>query len=340
MLRVSSCPNLFIFIFFIILMLGEFRRRLEEYEGSLIIGVSGDSGSGKSTFTKSIINLLGKDLVSSFSLDDYHTEDRETRKKTGHLPLDPKINNLKLAAEHLSALQNGNAIIKPVYNHKTGKFDPPEVFEPKKIVIVEGLHTLYDELRNYLDLKIYVDPSKDIKWLWKIKRDVEERGYKKEDVIKEIRAREPFYKRYIDFQKIYADIVIKIDISKFSEENSYSVETILKVLDFPLSGIEMPLSLSSLINTSQKPMMISYRDDFYYMKRVSRITFDGLIPHEAIDSLERRIMEYTGFENYILDRSKYVNGTQIAQLLVAWYFVEMMNNIFREIENAREKNIY
>ncbi len=321
-------------------MLGEFRKRLEEYEGSLIIGVAGDSGSGKSTLTKSIANLLGEELVSFFSLDDYHTEDRETRKKTGHLPLDPKINNLTLAGEHLKALQKGEPVIKPVYNHRTGKFEPPEVFEPKKIVIVEGLHTLYDELRNYFDLKIYVDPSRDIKWQWKIKRDVVERGYKKEDVIKEIRMREPLYKRYIDFQKIYADIVIKIDKSKFSEENSYFVESIMKTLDFPLSGIEMPLSISSLINTSQKPMMISYRDDYYYSKRVSRIAFDGLIPHRAIDSLERKIMEYTGFKNYIIEKSEYVNGIHIAQLLVAWYFVELMNNIFRELESAREKNLY
>ncbi len=320
-------------------MLGEFRKRLEEYEGSLIIGVAGDSGSGKSTLTKSIANLLGKELVSFFSLDDYHTEDRETRKRTGHLPLDPKINNLKLAGEHLKTLQMGEPVIKPVYNHSTGKFDPPEVFEPKKIVIVEGLHTLYDELRRYIDLKIYVDPSREIKWRWKIKRDVKERGYEKRDVIKEIREREPFYKRYIDFQKIYADIVIKIDISRFNEENSYLVETIMKRLDFPLSGIQIPLSISSLINTSQKPMMISYRDDFYYMKKVSRIIFDGLIPHNAIDSLERRIMEYTGFENFIIDRSEYVNGIQIAQLMVAWYFVELMNNIFQELERVGEKNL-
>ncbi len=314
-------------------MLGEFRRRLENYEGSLIIGVAGDSGSGKSTFTRSISNLLGNDLVSFFSLDDYHTEDRETRMKTGHLPLDPSINNLALAAEHLKTIRRGKAVIKPVYNHKTGKFGPQEVFEPRKIVIVEGLHTLYDELRDLLDLKIYVDPSKRIKWRWKIKRDVGERGYDEEKVIKEIQRREPLYKRYIDFQKIYADIVIKIDESKFNVDNSYFVEIIMKTLDFSLSNIDMNLDISSLINTSRKPMQLSYRDDFYYMKKVSKLSFDGLIPREAIESLENKIKEYTGFlDNYIIERSEYVNGIQIAQLLVAWYFVEMMNNIFREIE--------
>ncbi len=311
---------------------GTFRKHLENYEGSLIIGVAGDSGSGKSTFTRSISNLLGDDLVSFFSLDDYHTEDRETRKRTGHIPLDPKINNLKLAAQHLRELRKGNAVIKPVYNHHTGKFDPEEVFEPKKIVIVEGLHTLYDELRKYMDLKIYVDPSREVKWKWKIKRDVEERGYSEEEVWKEIRIREPYYKRYIDFQKIYADVVIKIDQSRFILEDSYNVEIIMKTLEFPLSGIDMHLNLSSLINTSQRPMGMFYRDDYYYNKKVSRIGFDGFIPRSAIEELERKIMEYTGFEdNYIIENSEYINGIQIAQLMVAWYFTEMMSNIFREI---------
>ena len=313
-------------------MLGEFRKHLEEYHGSLIIGVAGDSGSGKSTFTRSISNLLGKDMVSFFSLDDYHTEDRETRKRTGHIPLDPKINNLQLAGTHLRELRRGRAVIKPVYNHSTGKFDPPEIFEPKKIVIVEGLHTLYDELRPYLDLKIYVDPSREVKWEWKIKRDVGERGYREEDVLREIHLREPLYKRYIDFQKVYADIVIKIDKSDFNLNDAYKVEMLMKALDFPLSGIDLHLDISSLINTSKKPMSLSYRDDFYYMKKVSRLSFDGLMPRSAIEELERKIIEYTGFtENYIIEKSEYINATQMVQLLVTWYFVEMMTNIFREI---------
>ncbi len=316
-------------------MRAEFRRHLEEYEGSLIIGVAGDSGSGKSTFTKSISNLLGEDMVSFFSLDDYHMEDRETRKRTGHLPLDPKINNLKLAGEHIRELRKGKPVIKPVYNHHTGKFDPDEVFEPKKIVIVEGLHTLYDEIRNHLDLKIYVDPSREIKSMWKIKRDVEERGYSKDEVLREMRLREPYYKRYIDFQKIYADIVLKIEPSDFRNENMYKVENIMRVLEFPLSGINIELSLTSLINTSSRPMSLIYREDLYYNKKVSRILFDGLIPRSAIEELENRIKEYTGFtERKIIENMDYVNGIHIAQLLVVWYFVEMMTNIFREISSS------
>jgi len=317
-------------------MHGEFRRWLEEYEGSLIIGVAGDSGSGKTTFTKSISNLLGKELVSFFSLDDYHTEDRKTRKQTRHLPLDPSINNLELAGEHLRELRNGRAVMKPVYNHQSGKIEGPVIFEPKKIVIVEGLHTLYDELRRYIDLKIYVEPSREIKWKWKLNRDVNERGYDKSAVEEEMRKREPYYKRYIDFQKIYADIVIKIKNSLFSFDDSYMVELLLKHLDFELSGIDMHLSLTSLINNSQRAMSMAYRDDYYYEKYVSRLTFDGFMPMSAIYELEEKIKEYTGFsENYILEKEEYMNSIDIAQLLVTWYFVEMMTNIFRELGNYR-----
>ncbi len=320
-------------------MFAEFRERLEKYEGSLIIGVAGDSGSGKSTFTRSISNLLGKEMVSFFTLDDYHTEDRETRKRTGHLPLDPKINNLKLAGEHLCELRKGKPIIKPVYNHHTGKFDPPEVFEPKKIVIVEGLHTLYDELRDHLDLKIYVGPSRDVKRKWKLRRDVEERGYREEDVIREMRLREPYFKRYIDFQKVYADIVIKIKPSNFNEKYSYLVENIFKNLDFPLSGIDMRMSLSSMMNLSEKPFAMTYRKDFYYMKNVSRISFDGLIARDSVRSIEERIKEYTGFtENYLIGEGEYVNAIQLTQIMVVWYFVELMTNIFREIDKISGGN--
>ena len=329
----DSYDDAFLFFqYLIVTMRGEFRRRLEDYKGSLIIGVAGDSGSGKSTFTKSIRNLLSKDMVSFFSLDDYHTEDRETRKQTGHLPLDPEINNLTLAKEHIRKLRRGEAVIKPVYNHNTGKFDPPAIFEPKKIIIIEGLHALYDELRDYMDLRIYVDPSRNVKKMWKLKRDVKERGYRAEDVLYEMRKREPYFKRYIDFQKVYADIVIKINNSRLYMDNAYLVETIYRTLDFPLSGIDMNLDLSTMLNHSKRAFMMNYRNDFYYMKDVSRISFDGLISRDSITSIENRIMTYTGFtENYLIGEDNYINAIQLSQILVSWYFVELMTNIFREI---------
>jgi phosphoribulokinase len=67
------------------------KERLEDIDAFIVVGVGGDSGAGKTTLSNGIRRLLGDDLVSGFSLDDYHKEDRETRRKTGHFPLDPKF---------------------------------------------------------------------------------------------------------------------------------------------------------------------------------------------------------------------------------------------------------
>lgn len=321
---------------------GEFRQRLEDFDGTLLIGVSGDSGSGKSTFTRGIRNLLGKDLVSTITLDSYHTEDRETRKKTGHLPLDPAINRLSLAAEHFAALRKGETIMKPNYNHKTGKFDDPTEFTPTKIVILEGLHTMYlPEMRRNLDFTIYVDPARTVKWDWKIRRDVEKRGYDRADVMREILLREPLYKQYIDFQKVFAEIVIKIDQSKFKDADTdvYSVRLIQRITDIPLSGINMSFDLGAMMRKSRKPFSFEYRGDYYYGKPVVEMTIDGQIHRNAVEELESRIRKHTGFsENPLLDREREtINATLLSQLLVSWRFAEKMNAMLKEIERAEKR---
>ena len=103
-------------------MIKSLKERLASSSETFIIGVAGDSGAGKTTFAKGILSVLGTDLVSHFSTDDYHLEDREQRTKSGILPLDPEVNRLDLYAEHLAKLKAGKSIMKPVYNHRTGRF--------------------------------------------------------------------------------------------------------------------------------------------------------------------------------------------------------------------------
>ncbi len=320
----------------------EFRKRIERYEGTLIIGVAGDSGSGKTTFTRAVRRLLGPEIVSMLTLDSYHTEDRKTRKETGHLPLDPKINDLELAAGHVAALRKGESIMKPNYNHSTGEFDPPTEFRPTKIVIVEGLHTFFTtELRKNIDMSIYVDPQREVKWDWKIRRDVDQRDHDKEEVIKEILLREPLYKKYIDVQKIYADVIIKIYKSGFHNPDGevYSVRFIQRLTDMSLSNIDLNLDMSSIINSPRKPFSIRYRSDYYYGQEVAEFTMDGLLHHYIVDELEERVREYTGFpDNLLFDKGEeYINTIQFSQLLVCWRFVETMDCILKEVESANRR---
>ncbi|HEY9859702.1 MAG TPA: phosphoribulokinase, partial [Candidatus Obscuribacterales bacterium] len=149
----------------------------------VLIGVAGDSGCGKSTFLRRLTDLFGEDFVTVICLDDYHSLDRKQRKETGITALDPRANNFDLMYEQVKALKNGQSIDKPIYNHETGTLDPAERIDPNHIIVIEGLHPLYDErVRSLLDFSVYLDISDEVKIAWKVQRDMAERGHTYEDV--------------------------------------------------------------------------------------------------------------------------------------------------------------
>ncbi len=177
----------------------------------VIIGVAGDSGVGKSTFLRRLTDLFGEEFMTVICLDDYHSLDRKQRKEKGITALDPRANNFDLMYEQIKALKEGHTINKPIYNHETGTIDPPEQINPNKIIVIEGLHPLYDErVRSLVDFSVYLDISDEVKVAWKIQRDMAERGHTYDDVIASINARRPDFTAYIEPQKQYADVVIQV----------------------------------------------------------------------------------------------------------------------------------
>lgn len=177
----------------------------------VLIGVAGDSGCGKSTFLRRLEDLFGSELMTVICLDDYHCLDRKQRKETGITALDPRANNFDLMYEQAKALKSGQSIMKPIYNHETGLLDPPENVDPNRIVVLEGLHPLFDErVRGLLDFSVYLDISDEVKIAWKIQRDMAERGHTYEDVLASINARKPDFEAFIDPQKQYADVVLQV----------------------------------------------------------------------------------------------------------------------------------
>lgn len=177
----------------------------------VLVGIAGDSGSGKSTFVKTLSNLLGEKNVREICFDDYHSLDRQERQAVGITPLHPRANNLGLAIEHMWILKQGKKILKPVYDHSTGKFGEPEWVFPVPYIICEGLHTFYfSVLASIYDLKIYYDTDLELKIIWKIQRDVIERGYFAEKVIEEIRERQKDIRNFVEPQSQYADILLKL----------------------------------------------------------------------------------------------------------------------------------
>jgi phosphoribulokinase len=202
----------------------------------VLIGVAGDSGCGKSTFLRRLIDLFGEEFMTVICLDDYHSLDRTGRKAAGVTALNPKANNFDLMYEQIKALKEGNAIDKPIYNHETGELDPPERIEPNKVVVIEGLHPLYDQrVRELIDFGVYLDISDEVKIQWKIQRDMAERGHTYEDILASIKAREPDFKAYIEVQREFADVVIQVLPTQLTQDKE---SDLLRVRLIQKEGVE------------------------------------------------------------------------------------------------------
>ncbi|MGL5075144.1 MAG: phosphoribulokinase, partial [Waterburya sp.] len=101
------------------------------------------------------------------------------------------------------------AILKPIYNHNTGAFDPPEYIEPRQYVIVEGLLGYSTRrMRDSYDVKTYLAPPESLRSTWKIKRDTRKRGYTEEQVLDQLRKREPDSEAFIRPQRKWADMIV------------------------------------------------------------------------------------------------------------------------------------
>lgn len=263
----------------------------------VLIGVAGDSGCGKSTFLRRITDLFGTDFVTVICLDDYHCLDRKQRKETGITALDPRANNFDLMYEQIKALKSGQSIEKPIYNHETGLLDPPETIHPNHVVVIEGLHPLYDErVRSLLDFSVYLDISDDVKVAWKIQRDMAERGHSYDDVIAAINSRRPDFMAYIDPQKAHADVVIQILPTQLIADDKE--RKVLRVRMIQRDGVEgfEPVYLfdeGSTINwipcgrkltCSYPGIKMFYGPDNYYGHSVSVLEVDG-----EFDNLEEII---------------------------------------------------
>merc|ERR1719217_1718990 len=228
-------------------------------EPIVLIGVAADSGCGKSTFMRRLVQNFGGDVVGPLGggfgteggwetntlvsddvtvicLDDYHLNDREGRKVTKRTALDPAENNFDLMYEQLKALKNGETVKKPIYNHVNGTLDTPEEIKPTPIVIIEGLHPFVDErVRKLLDFSIYLDITDDVKFAWKVQRDMQERGHSLESIKASIEARKPDFDAYVAPQRADSDLVIQVLPTDLTKDETGKI---LKVKFIQRTGVD------------------------------------------------------------------------------------------------------
>jgi phosphoribulokinase len=175
----------------------------------ILLGIVGDSAAGKTTLTKGIAQVLGEENVTVICTDDYHRYDRKQRAELGISALHPDCNYLDIIQQHLSLLRTGQAILKPIYNHSSGTFDPPEYVQPRQYVIVEGLLGYSTRgMRDCYDVKVYLAPPEPLRVQWKVKRDTRKRGYTDAEVLDQLKKREFDSEHFIRPQRQWADVVV------------------------------------------------------------------------------------------------------------------------------------
>jgi len=179
----------------------------------ILIGITGGTGSGKSTVAKSIYRNFKKESISIIMQDSYYKDQSdmtfEERTKTNYDH--PHAFDTPLLIKHLEMMLKGQAIEMPIYDftiHNRKKETLRE--EPKDIIIVEGILILEDKkLRDLFDIKIYVDTDADIRILRRLTRDIRDRGRTLESVVDQyLGVVRPMHLQFIEPTKRYADLII------------------------------------------------------------------------------------------------------------------------------------
>jgi len=285
-----------------------------EREGPVLIGLAADSGCGKSTFMRRMTSLFGgkasppeggnpdsntliSDTTTVLCLDDYHLNDRNGRKESGLTALNLKEQNFDLMYEQTKALMAGDAVEKPIYNHVTGVMDPAEKIESPDILILEGLHPFADErVREMFDFKIYLDISDDVKFAWKIQRDMAERGHSLESIKASIEARKPDFDEFVDPQKQYADVVIQVlPTQLIPDDNEGKILRVRMIMKEGVENFDAPylfdegstiswIPCGRKLTCSYPGIKFFYGPDTFFGEEVSVLEMDG-----QFDKLEELI---------------------------------------------------
>ncbi|GAB4381102.1 MAG: uridine kinase [Calditrichia bacterium] len=179
----------------------------------ILIGISGASGSGKTLVAKTLYEQLGSDKVVILQEDSYY-------KDLSHLPFEeraqfnfdhPDAFDHDLLLEHLKLLLQGHTIEHPIYDFTTHtRRKETRKVGPHEIIILEGILLLsVPEIRDLMDIKIYIDTQADICFIRRLQRDIKERGRSVESVIDQyLKTVRPMYLQFVEPSKRYADIII------------------------------------------------------------------------------------------------------------------------------------
>ncbi len=180
---------------------------------SLVIGLAGGSGSGKTTVVRRIVDSLGGAHVTVLDHDRYYRDHPELRlEERAALNYDhPDSLETGLMVEHVQALKSRRGVDVPVYDFtRHARAAATERFEPRTALIVEGILVFADKrLRELMDVKIFVDADDDIRFIRRLARDTSERGRTMQSVVDQyLGTVKPMHLEFVEPTKRYADVII------------------------------------------------------------------------------------------------------------------------------------
>ncbi|MCB0413925.1 MAG: hypothetical protein KDD50_06305 [Bdellovibrionales bacterium] len=241
-------------------------RFFEGKNKSILIGIGGDSGAGKDTFSNVLKEIIGEDNYIQNDGDDYHRWERGHQKWAEKTHLDPSANHMFLPYLHMKEMKEGISVYKKKYDHKTGKFTDLVLHQNRSFVFYVGLHTFYlQKVRELLDLKIFVDPDEKLRNYWKIQRDQEKRGYTKEQVLENIQKRQSDSDQFIKPQREFSDWVVNyVPVSTIDDNYEVREPLSVKVRHYVRNDIDLEPMLAELERVDGLRISWNYDSDFKF----------------------------------------------------------------------------
>lgn len=255
-----------------------------------IIAISGDSGTGKTTLMKHINSLFKIDPLQ-IEGDRYHKWERGNENWNKFTHLDPEANHISKFKDDVFNLKIGNDIYQVDYDHSNGKFTDVQELKNKNDIVLCGLHTLFDKETNKLyNLKIFLDPDEKLRYHWKIKRDVEHRGYTCEKVLEAIKKRLTDGQKYIKPQSFESDIIISFftdntfDYTDLSTTNKPNIYLNLKIKNTIF--IDEFIKLLSIYDIKTKIIINTYKNEQNQQYEDKKNNYVQIILHEISNKFQ------------------------------------------------------
>ena len=183
------------------------------YHPPVALGVAGGTGSGKTSVAKAILDEVGHERIAFLAQDSYYRDIRwQSDEQLKHHNFDhPDALDNELLVEHLKALKEGRPVAVPIYDFvRHRRIEQTLHVDSRPVILLEGILLFVEpELRDLLDLKVYVDTAADVRLMRRVHRDIEERGRTVDDVFRQYTETvRPMHREFVEPSKRWADIIV------------------------------------------------------------------------------------------------------------------------------------